>query len=67
MSERLIALPEVLNRTSLSRSSLYERMKESQFPKPISLGGRRVAWLETEVVAWIDERINARPSDEVRA
>ncbi len=66
MPDRLIALPEVLTKTSLSRSSLYERMKAGAFPKPIGLGGRRVAWLEGEVDKWINTRIEACRSQEVR-
>ncbi len=54
---RILRLPEVRTRTGLSRSSLYERMQEKTFPASISLGGRTVGWLESEIDAWIDSRV----------
>lgn len=55
----LLRRPEVERRTSLKRSTIYARMKEGTFPKPVSLG-RTVAWVEAEVDAWITARIKAR-------
>jgi prophage regulatory protein len=45
--------PEVEAKTGLSRSTIYEKMKNGTFPKPVKLGPRAVGWLETEVDAWI--------------
>jgi prophage regulatory protein len=62
ISLRLIRLPEVKLRTGLSRSSIYLALKKNIFPKPISLGIRSVAWLESEVDLWISSRIEkSRP------
>jgi len=58
--ERLIALPEVKQRTSLGKTTIYERIAAGTFPRPVKLGERRVAWLESEVEAWIRERIEER-------
>jgi len=58
--ERFIALPEVKARTSLGKSTLYERIAAGTFPRPVKLGERRVAWLESEVMKWIAERIAER-------
>ena len=58
MSTRLLHLKEVINRTSLSRSSVYRQMDEGTFPKSVALGAR-VAWVESEVAEWIDARIAA--------
>ncbi len=54
---RILRLPEVLARTGLSRSTVYMRLELGRFPKPISLGGRAVGWIESEIDAWIRERI----------
>lgn len=45
-----------------SRSSIYKLMAEGKFPRPIKLSGPNgpVAWLENEVMAWIDDRAAAR-------
>ena len=57
MSHIILRLPEVKNRTGLSRSTIYLRMANSEFPHPISLGGRSVGWLEQDIDEWIVERI----------
>jgi prophage regulatory protein len=57
MSDRIISLPEVLRLTSFSRTTLYDRIKARAFPSQISLGGRRVGWLEADVAAWISDHV----------
>lgn len=52
-------LPEVKRSTGLSRSTIYLRMAEGKFPKPVSLGGRAVGWLEAEIQDWLQRRIDA--------
>lgn len=55
--KRLIREPEVKRISGLSRSSIYRRIQDRLFPAPVSLGGRAVAWVESEVQAWVEERI----------
>ncbi|MDB4222360.1 AlpA family transcriptional regulator [Granulosicoccus sp.] len=57
MSHRILRLPEVKKLTGLSRSTIYLRMANREFPESISLGGRAVGWLEQDVYEWIVERI----------
>ncbi len=52
----ILRLPEVKNRTGLSRSTIYLRMANNEFPKPISLGGRAVGWFEEDIQNWLDEK-----------
>jgi prophage regulatory protein len=59
VSERILRLPEVMERTGLGRSSIYLNISENTFPKQISLGERSVGWLESEINAWIAQRITA--------
>ena len=54
---RFLRLPEVLERTGLSRSTIYLRLAEGRFPQPVALGGRAVGWIEAEVDEWVRERI----------
>jgi prophage regulatory protein len=56
---RILRLPDVKNRTGLSRSTIYALVKNDCFPKYISLGVRSVGWVEREVEAWITSRVNA--------
>lgn len=60
---RLLRLPEVLARTGLSRSTIYVRLDQGRFPRPVSLGARAVGWIESEVDEWIRDRIAASRSD----
>ncbi|PHV09647.1 helix-turn-helix transcriptional regulator [Chitinimonas sp. BJB300] len=59
-SERFLRLPEVMSRTALSRSSIYAAIQRGIFPNSISLGGKSVAWLESEITAWQAARIANR-------
>ncbi|RWC25955.1 MAG: AlpA family transcriptional regulator [Mesorhizobium sp.] len=47
-----IRRPEVERLTGLSTSSLYERMQAGQFPKPIRIGPKAVAWDAEEISEW---------------
>jgi len=60
---RFLRLPDVLARTGLSRSTIYVRLEQGRFPKPVSLGARAVGWIESEVDEWIRERIVASRSN----
>lgn len=51
---------QVEKRTGLSRSTIYLRIQEGTFPKPINLGERAVGWLENEIEAWLATRIELR-------
>ena len=54
---RFLRLPEVMARTGLSRSTIYVRLAEGRFPRPVALGSRAVGWIEAEVDEWVRERI----------
>lgn len=58
----LISIREVCSITSFSRSTLWKKVKEGAFPKPVSLSddGIRKAFVSDEVQAWIDDRISLR-------
>ena len=53
---QLLRIGSVLARTSLSRGALYEAIKRGDFPRPRRISTQRVAWLDTEVEAWIKAR-----------
>ena len=57
---RLIRRKEVLSRVGLSQTCLYEQMAAGQFPKPINIGPKSVAWLEIEILEWIEQRVSLR-------
>lgn len=57
MSRVILRLPNVLGRTGLSRSTVYKRITDGRFPPPISLGGRAVGWIESEIDDWVQRQI----------
>ena len=64
---RFLRLPEVMERTGLSRSTIYVRLAEGRFPRPVALGGRAVGWIEAEIEEWVAERIAESRFDGDRA
>jgi prophage regulatory protein len=58
---------QVEARTGLSRSTIYLRIQEGTFPRPINLGARAVGWVENEIEAWLASCVENRDSgQEVR-
>lgn len=55
--KRLVRMPEVAPRVGLCKASIYNRMNEGTFPRPVSIGGGRVAWLESDIDEWIEQRL----------
>lgn len=53
---KLLKLPQVLGMVLLSRSQLYLLVGSGEFPAPIKLSKRAVAWLESDIHKWIESR-----------
>jgi prophage regulatory protein len=45
----LIRLPEVRKRTGKAKSTIYQEIKDGNFPRPRRIGKRAVAWREDEI------------------
>ncbi len=58
MDKRIIRLRHVTELTGLSKSSIYLYISKGEFPKSISLGAKSVGWLEKDVIAWIDNKLD---------
>lgn len=56
-NERLIRLPQVENLTGLKRAHVYGLARLGKFPRPLKVGARASAWRESQVIAWIEDRI----------
>ncbi len=63
--QTILCLAEVLQRTGLSRSNIYNRIDNGDFPHQVSLGARAMGWLKREVEDWINRRIQLRPGSSV--
>lgn len=62
MSERALRLTMVTEMTGLSRSTLWRLERDGDFPARRQLGPNRVAWLASEVEAWLRRRPTTGPS-----
>jgi prophage regulatory protein len=60
-SPHFYRLPDVLERVSVSRSSVYTWIAAGQFPKWITVGKRTAVWNSAEVDAWIEARLRGEP------
>ncbi|MCZ8074502.1 MAG: AlpA family phage regulatory protein [Paucibacter sp.] len=56
-SPTLLRLPMVMHMTGLGRSTIYEVIAKEQFPGPIRLSDRAVAWRQVDLAAWIEGRV----------
>ncbi len=56
----LMSPKEAAAQTSLSRQLLMLMARAGQFPAPVQLGERRTAYVRSEVVGWLNDRIAAR-------
>jgi prophage regulatory protein len=59
---RLIRKQEVMSRLGLSHGTLYDQIKRGVLPRPLTIipNGRAVAWVESEINAYVQGRIDAR-------
>lgn len=57
--KRMLKLAEVKHKVPLSRTQIYVQISQGRFPRPINIGMRAVAWLESDIDAWIEERAAA--------
>jgi prophage regulatory protein len=62
MVTSILRLPAVKQRTGLSRSTIYLRVNDGTFPKPIHLGERAIGWVETDIEQWLEARIKTSRS-----
>lgn len=67
MVSRILRLPAVKAESGASRSTIYLRIQQGLWPKPVRLGPRSVGWPASEVAAINDARIAGLPDDEIRA
>ncbi|EMK3318926.1 AlpA family transcriptional regulator [Vibrio vulnificus] len=62
---RFLRIQDVMSLTGLGRSTIYKFMAdETDFPKSVPLGGRAVAWVESEIEDWMESRLSMRDNQE---
>lgn len=67
MVQTILRLPSVKAETGASRSTIYLRIQQGLWPKPVKLGPRSVGWPASEVSALNAARISGMVDAEIRA
>lgn len=67
MAHTILRLPSVKSQSGYSRSTIYLRIEQGLWPKPVSLGARAVGWPASEVTVMNAARIAGKSDDEIRA
>jgi prophage regulatory protein len=52
MVDTILRRADVERATGLKTSSLYEKIKAGEFPRPVKINARSVGWLGSEVAEW---------------
>ena len=50
---KLLKIEEVIEKTTLGKSSIFDYVKKGKFPRPVKVGERAVAWKDDEIDEWI--------------
>ena len=62
--DRLLRRDEVERRCGLAATTIYRKMQDGSFPKPIKVGARAVRWPESEIEDWLAGRPRAGSDEE---
>ncbi|CAI1043512.1 Predicted transcriptional regulator [Serratia liquefaciens] len=57
MSKSLIRLTDVQRRTGYSKAWIYRLMSQGKFPTSVKIGTRAIAFVESEIDDWVNQRI----------
>ncbi len=60
MNEKFVRLSQLIDIVGLRRSAIYKKVNDGEFPAPVRLGCRAVAWVKSEIDKWIKDRIAER-------
>lgn len=64
--DRLIRMPELVERTGFSRTTIYRRVKDGTLPRPLLVGSSAIAWRESQIDEWISN-LQEKPTDTAQA
>lgn len=67
MAHTILRLPAVKAETGASRSTIYLRIQQGLWPRPVRLGPRSVGWPASEIAAINAARIAGQSDDAIRA
>lgn len=53
---RMMRMPQVVQTTGLARSTIYKLIAKREFPNPVKLTTKSVAWSSIDIESWIASR-----------
>lgn len=56
MTDTILRLPKVIETVGLSRSTIYKKIEDGEFPAQVKLGVRSVGWLKSEIEEWLTSK-----------
>lgn len=56
-AQPFMRLPEVVQRTMLSKSEIYRRIADGTFPKQRKISTRKSVWVTSEIDTWVNKQI----------
>lgn len=56
MTDKMLRPSEVMERTGLSRTTLWRRVRAGTFPPPVELGANAIGWRSSAIDAWLANR-----------
>lgn len=62
-SIRILRISDVVQKTGLSRTSIYQRLRHQDFPRPVELGPRAIGFIESEVDDFLRRLVKKRDTD----
>lgn len=57
---RILRFPDVVQKTGISRTAVYEKIRSGEFPAPVNLGERTVGFVEGEVDSYLTRLMDRR-------
>lgn len=60
LPEQIYRMPDLQRLTGYKPPTIWQKIREKKFPRPIKLGGRASGWLASEIAAWQRDRVNER-------
>ena len=54
-------IKDVIEKTGISRSTIYLKISKEQFPKGVKLGERMIAWQSIDIDGWMDDPTGWKP------
>ncbi len=62
LSKKLLRIAAVSNKTTLAKSTIWLKVSQNKFPKPIKLSGTINVWMESDIDSWINSHVQ-KPLD----